>query len=89
MFQYRQVRIHEPFHAILYAALLLASKLAGRYRARNAFLKTGFGKFVDSCRESVSAVDSCLLVNRIAIPCQQCGWQSYISELAISGSRFV
>jgi len=47
MFQYRQVGIHEPFHAILYAALLLAGELAGGYRARNAFLEAGFGKFVD------------------------------------------
>jgi hypothetical protein len=49
MLQHGEIRVHESFNAILDAALFFSGEFAGRYRAGNAFLEAGFGKFVHSC----------------------------------------
>jgi hypothetical protein len=54
MSQYGQVRVHEPFDAILYAALLLAGEFARRYRTGNALLEAGFGELVNSCKDPMN-----------------------------------
>jgi hypothetical protein len=50
MLQHGQIRIHKPFNTVCHTRLFLAGQLAGCYRAGDAFLETGLGQIVDSCR---------------------------------------